>query len=159
VQTLVDEPLTPQNASLVVFKPDNHDAGQDSPLSVNVAGDDRGVVTTEVRLSDPEDREVAQHVERAQMLLRSIKNARPDAGETVNLAYEKKNARRLLADNATLQLDAETRGDKETKQVLDRIEPFLLDIANLGDQPSREEVRSLKERMQKNEIIAALQVY
>jgi Putative zinc-finger len=149
----------PPTLNVVVIQPDNHDAQQDSPLSISVAGGDKGVVTTEARLADPEDKEVAQHVERAQMLLRSVKNARPDAGETVNLAYEKQNARRLLAENATLQLDAETRGDKETRQVLERIEPFLLDIANLGDQPSREEVHSLKERMQKNEIIAALQVY
>lgn len=150
---------TPPALNVVVIEADNQDAQPDSPLSVSVAGEDKGVVTTEARLADPEDKEVARHVERAQMLLRSIKNARPDAGETVNLAYEKQNARRLLAENATLQLDAETRGDRKTKQVLDRIEPFLLDIANLGDQPSREEVRSIKERVEKNEIIAALQVY
>jgi hypothetical protein len=150
---------TPPALNVVVIQPDNRDAQPDSPLSVSVAGEDKGVVTTEARLADPEDKEVAQHVERAQMLLRSIKNARPEAGETINLAYEKQNARRLLAENATLQLDAETRGDRETKQVLDRIEPFLLDIANLGDRPSREEVRSIKERVEKNEIIAALQVY
>ena len=46
-----------------------------------------------------------------------------------------------------------------TKQVLDTIEPFLLDIANMRDQPSREEVRSLRERVKKTEIIASLQVY
>jgi hypothetical protein len=116
-------------------------------------------VMTEARQADPADKEVAQHVERTQMLLRAFKNARPAEGDTVDVAYEKNNARKLLAENATLQLDAETRGDKDTQQVLDRIEPFLLDIANLRDQPSREEVRSIKERMQKNEIIAALQVY
>jgi hypothetical protein len=116
-------------------------------------------VTTEARIADPEEKEVARHVERAQMLLRSVKNARPAEGGSVNLAYEKTSARKLLAENATLQLDADVRGDKETRQVLDRIEPFLLDIANLGERPSREEVRSLKERVEKNEIIAALQVY
>jgi hypothetical protein len=160
VRALIDEPLTPPpSGNVVVFKPDNHDARQDSPLLVNVLSDDKGVVTAEARLADPEDKEVAQHVERAQMLLRSFKNARPAEGDTVDVAYEKSHARKLLAENATLQLDAETRGDKDTQQVLDRIEPFLLDIANLRDQPSREEVRSIKERMQKNEIIAALQVY
>jgi len=126
---------------------------------VNVASGDKGVVTEEARLADPEDKEVARHVENAQMLLRSFKNARPAEGDTVNVAYEKSHARKLLAENATLQLDAETRGDKDTQQVLDQIEPFLLDIANLRDQPSREEVHSIKERMRKNEIIAALQVY
>ena len=159
MMTLINEPLTPPpTGNVVVIKADDHDAGQDSPLSVSVASGDKGVVASPPP-GDPEDREVAQHVERAQMLLRSIKNARPAEGDTVNLAYEKKNARRLLAENATLQFDAETRGDKDTKQVLDQIEPFLLDIANLGDQPTREEVRSIKDRMQKNEIIAALQVY
>jgi hypothetical protein len=93
------------------------------------------------------------------MLLRSIKNARSEGGDTFNVAYEKKLSRRLLGENATLQLDAETRGDRETKQVLDRIEPYLLDIANMHDNASREEVRSVKERIDRKEIIAALQVY
>lgn len=108
---------------------------------------------------DPAQKELARHVEQAQMLLRSIKNARASDDGTVNVAYEKKLSRRLLAENATLQLDAETRGDSDGKQVLDRIEPFLLDIANLSDRPSREEVHSVKERMKQNEIIASLQVY
>jgi len=159
VMALINEPLTPTSRNVVVIKADDQDAKQDAALLVNVAGGERDIVTASAGLADPEDAEVAQHVERAQMLMRSIKNARPAEGDTVNLAYEKNKARRLLAENATLQLDAETRGDKDTKQVLDRIEPFLLDIANLGDQPSRKEVRSIKERMQKNEIIAALQVY
>jgi hypothetical protein len=108
---------------------------------------------------DPSQKELARHVERAQMLLRSIKNARAADDGTVNVSYEKKLSRRLLAENATLQLDAETRGDSDGKQVLDRIEPFLLDIANLSDRPSREEVHSVKQRMKQNEIIASLQVY
>jgi len=45
------------------------------------------------------------------------------------------------------------------KQVLDRIEPFLLEIANMGEKPSREEVRSIGERVRQNEIVAALEVY
>jgi hypothetical protein len=160
VMTLINEPLTPSPAgNVVVIKADEHDAVQDSPLAVSVASGDKGVVASSSASPDPEDTEMAQHIERAQVLLRSFKNARPAEGDTVNVAYEKSHARKLLAENATLQLDAETRGDKDTKRVLDRIEPFLLDIANLGDQPTREEVRSIKERMQKNEIIAALQVY
>jgi hypothetical protein len=108
---------------------------------------------------DASEKEVARHVEQAQMLLRSIKNARAEPGDTFNVAYEKNLSRRLLGDNATLQLDAETRGDSETRQVLDRIEPYLLDIANMHDNASREEVRSLRERIDRKEIIAALQVY
>jgi hypothetical protein len=147
------------NSGIVVIKSDDHETGQDLPVFVNTAGADRGVVTADARLADPGDKEVARHVEKAQMLLRSFKNARPAEGDTVNVAYEKTLSRKLLSENATLQLDAETRGDKDTEQVLDQLEPFLLDIANLRDRPSREEVRSIRERMRKNEIIAALQVY
>ena len=76
-----------------------------------------------------------------------------------DIAYEKGLSRTLLAENSTLQLEAEVKGDKETKQVLDQIQPFLLEIANMGEKPSREEVRSLRERVRKNEIVAALEVY
>lgn len=132
---------------------------EDSPAFVKVGGEGVDVVTMNAQLLDPEEKEIARHVEQAQMLLRSIKNARPEGGDTFNVAYEKKLSRRLLDENATLQLDAETRGDKDTKQVLDKIEPYLLDIANMHDNASRDEVRSVKERIDRKEIIAALQVY
>jgi hypothetical protein len=132
---------------------------EDSPSYVNVGGGDVAVVNASAQVLDPEQKQVARHVEQAQMLLRSIKNARAEGGDTFDVAYEKKLSRRLLGDNVTLQLDAETRGDKETKQVLDRIEPYLLDIANMHDNASREEVRSIRERIDRKEIIAALQVY
>lgn len=149
------------DAGLVKIKYDPHETrAEDSPAFVKVGGDDNsGVVTTSAQLLDPSEKEVARHVEQAQMLLRSIKNARADGGDTFNVAYERKLSRRLLGDNATLQLDAETRGDRETKQVLDSIEPYLLDIANMHDNASREEVRSIRERIDRKEIIAALQVY
>lgn len=132
---------------------------EDSPSYVTVGGSDVPVVKASAQVLDPEQKEVARHVEQAQMLLRSIKNARSEGGDTFNVAYEKQLSRRLLGDNVTLQLDAETRGDNDTKQVLDRIEPYLLDIANMHDNASREEVRSIRERIDRKEIIAALQVY
>ena len=126
---------------------------------VNTAAPSSDAPAAEARLLDPEQKDVARHVERAQMLLRSIKNASAaDAGDA-DVAYEKDLSQKLLAENATLQLEAEVKGDKETKQVLDSIEPFLLEIANMGDKPSREEVRSIGERVKQNEIVAALEVY
>lgn len=149
-----------QEAGLVNIKYDEREPRpEDSPTYVNVGGSDVAVVNTPAQVLDPGQKEVARHMEQAQMLLRSIKNARAEGGDTVNVAYEKQLSRRLLGDNVTLQLDAETRGDKDTKQVLDRIEPYLLDIANMHDNASREEVRSIRERIDRKEIIAALQVY
>lgn len=158
VETLLAESSAPKTTgSIVVIRPDEH-AAEDSALFVNTSASDT-VVGREAPLLDPGQKDVARHVEQTQMLLRSIKNARPASDNSVDIAYEKNLSRRLLADNVTLQLDAEVRGDKDTKQVLDQIEPFLLDIANMREKASREDVRSIRERVTKNEIIAALQVY
>lgn len=156
---LAAQSASAQEAGLVNIKDESEPRSEDSPTNVAVGGSDVPVVTVSTRVLEPEQKEVARHVEQAQMLLRSIKNARAEGGDTFNVAYEKQLSRKLLGDNVTLQLDAETRGDKETKQVLDRIEPYLLDIANMHDKASREEVRSLRERIDNKEIIAALQVY
>lgn len=164
VDELLRDPAAPKaNSNTVVIRPDEHAADADDSILVNASlasASAVSVVTSDTRLLDPEEKDVARHVEQTQMLLRSFKNVRPsDDTNTVNVAYERNLSRKLLAENATLKLDAETRGDKDTRQVLDSIEPFLLDIANLREQPSREEVRSIKERVTKNDIIAALQVY
>ncbi|HEV7891700.1 MAG TPA: anti-sigma factor [Pyrinomonadaceae bacterium] len=157
---LATQSASAQDAGLVNIKYDEREPRpEDSPSYVNVGRGDVAVVNASAQVLDPEQKEMARHVEQAQMLLRSIKNARAEGGDTVNVAYEKQLSRKLLGNNATLQLDAETRGDKETKQVLDRIEPYLLDIANMHDNASREEVRSIRERIDRKEIIAALQVY
>jgi putative zinc finger protein len=158
----VDELLAgtsaPKASPIVQFGPDEHTPTDNTDaLLVETAAPRREVARTEAPLLDPEQKDVARHIERAQMLLRSIKNVRAsDAGD---IAYEKNLSRKLLAENATLQLEAEVKGDKETKQVLDRIEPFLLEIANMGEKPSTEEVRSIRERVRQNEIVAALEVY
>lgn len=157
---LATQSASAQDAGLVDIKNDEPEPRpEDSPSHVTVGGSDVAVVTESAQVLEPEQKEVARHVEQAQMLLLSIKNARAEGGDTFDVAYERKLSRKLLGDNVTLQLDAETRGDKETKQVLDRIEPYLLDIANMHDNASREEVRSLRERIDRKEIIAALQVY
>ena len=109
-------------------------------------------------LLDPEDEAVARHVERAQVLLRSFKNTRAAEGEG-DLAYERELSRKLLEENISLQLDADADGNKKAKKVLSQLEPYLTDISNLRDRPEREQLRSIKERMQKQEIIAALHVY
>jgi hypothetical protein len=160
VDRLIDEPLVRPAGGIIFISADDHARPEGDPSLVETARRDSGAVVTDARLPDTGGKELARHVEQAQMLLRSFKNARPsDDGRTINVAYEKSLSRKLLAENSTLQLDAETRYDRDTKQVLDRIEPYLLDIANMRDNPSREEVRSISERIDRKEIIAALQVY
>ena len=41
---------------------------------------------------------------------------------------------------------------------LSSLEPFLIDIANLPDKPSSGELGGIRERLQRKELIAALQI-
>jgi hypothetical protein len=103
------------------------------------------------------DPDTARHIERAQGLLRSFRNS--EGGAAFDLAYERQSARQLLAKNVLLRRAAEARGNLPVSDLLGSLEPFLLDIANLADAPVPDDVRTIKARMEKKEIITALQVY
>ncbi len=102
---------------------------------------------------------IMKHFERAQMLLRSFRNAPATEEVNFDLAYEKKRARHLLYQTVVLRREAETRGDWPMEEVLSNLEPLLLDIANLPNRPTTDDVMPIKERMQKQEIVAKLQLY
>ncbi|MCI0485159.1 MAG: hypothetical protein L0229_00890 [Blastocatellia bacterium] len=106
------------------------------------------------------DVETARHIERAQMLLRSFGNIRDSEGDTgFDISYEKRRSRELLDKNVTLRRDAEMKGNLPVEELLVGLEPYLLDIANLPLVPAPEDVRAIKDRLEKREIVATLQVY
>jgi hypothetical protein len=125
------------------------EVSQDNLVAVNSALQEMSPGTPMV--ADP-----ATHLENAQLLLRSFRNARE--GETVNLAYEKRQARKLVYDNILLRREAEAKGNLPVEEALNSLEPLLLDIANLPAKASRGEVQTIRERIQKQEIIATLQI-
>jgi hypothetical protein len=119
-------------------------------------------MTSEVAVASPitnpfVDAETARHIERAQALLRSFRNTEESA--EFDLSYERQSSERLLAKNVLLRRDAEARGNLPVQDVLSSLEPFLIDIAHLPDAPTRDDVRAIQTRMEKKEIITALQVY
>jgi hypothetical protein len=157
---LADASAQSPGSNFVLITPDGHAAPHDDTAAfLNASAATGARVAADAPAAEAVEEDVARHVERAQMLLRTIKNVRASEVGAADIAYEKNLSRKLLTENATLKLEAEVKGDKDTRKVLDQIEPFLLDIANMDDQPSREEVRSLRERVRKNEIVAALEVY
>lgn len=110
--------------------------------------------------SDIEDQETAEHVQQAQNLLKSIRNLQlSDSDDEIDVTYEKQTSRRLLNENVVLRRDAEMAGKFPAKTLLSSLEPFLLDIANLPDKTTSGELRQIKDRVQKTEIVAALQSY
>jgi len=125
-----------------------------------VAADQSDVLFSDVAYSAVEERDTQQHIEQAQNLLRSVRNIEISEDDTeIDVSYEKALSRRLLNENIVLRRDAEMSGKFPAKTLLSELEPFLIDIANLPDNPAPDDLRVLKERVLKTEIGAALRGY
>lgn len=122
--------------------------------------DNPGVLSTDLGYLDIDEQDTAKHIEQTENLLRSIRNfPLSDTDDEVDVSYDKALSRRLLIENVVLRREAEMKAKFPTKTLLADLEPFLIDIANLPDQAKPEEVRAIKERVQKTEIVAALLDY
>lgn len=121
--------------------------------------DDPGVLFTEAAYTDLEDKDTASHLDQAQKLLVSFRSLPSDDDQDVDVSYEKSESRRLLNENVVLRRDAEMAGKFPTKAVLGSLEPFLIDIANLPDRAPASDVRQIKDRVQRTEIVAELRSY
>lgn len=100
--------------------------------------------------------ETTKHLEQTQQLLRSIRNAE---GETVDWVYDVQISRELLNRNRLLRRRAAQREDAFAERMLVQVEPILLDIANLAEQPEPDEIDSLKTMIREQSIITELQLY
>jgi hypothetical protein len=133
-----------------------------SPLVEAVADRDQSLTGTRRSAQEPAgnfDFEIARHAERAELLLRSFRNVRlPAQARVLDVSYEKESARKLLYQNIALRRDASERGDQPTAELLNKLEPILLDIANLPGRAGTRDVRAVEEHMERQEIVATLQV-
>lgn len=122
--------------------------------------DNPGVLSSEIAYLDLDDQDTANHFEQSQNLLRSIRNVTvPDGDEEIDVTYDKALSQRLLNENVVLRREAEMKAKFPTKTLLADLEPLLIDIANLPDHARPDEVRAIKERVDKTEIVAALIEY
>ena len=118
------------------------------------------VLFTDAAYTDVEDRDTATHLQQAQDLLVSIRNIQfSDDDQEVDVSYEKAEPRRLLNENVVLRRDAEMFGKFPAKSMPGSLEPFLIDIANLPEKATPSDVRQIKDRVQKTEIVAELRGY
>ena len=129
------------------------------PTTNHVKLDHSDVLSSDLGYLDIDERETALHIEQTENLLRSIRNVPLTDDEDIDVTYDKALSRRLLNENVVLRREAEMKAKFPTKTLLADLEPFLIDIANLPDHARPEDVRAIKERVQKTEIVAALVEY
>jgi hypothetical protein len=130
------------------------------PVVTQPTADQSDVLSSDLAYLDVDEQDTALHIEQSKILLRSIKNVQiSDTDDEIDVTYDKALSRRLLNENVVLRRDAEMKAKFPTKTLLADLEPFLIDIANLPDRARPEDVRVIKERVQKTEIVAALLDY
>jgi hypothetical protein len=101
----------------------------------------------------------ARHVEQASLLLRAFRNARPDDEDAAgDLSYAKRRARQLFYQNIVLRREAASEGNVQLASLLDSLEPILIDIANLPDAPHADDLRAIRERIGRKNLVALLEV-
>jgi anti-sigma factor RsiW len=108
--------------------------------------------------ADPSQR-IGRHAERVERLLRSFRNApMTGADTTLEVADARRLSKRLLYNNIALRREAASAGDLPVEGLLDSVEPILIDISNLPNAPTPAAVGSIKERIQRRQLVGILQV-
>jgi hypothetical protein len=111
-----------------------------------------------VRAADTETM-TAIHFQKSELLLRSFRNMRSkNANTSGELNYEKRLAQQLVYQNMMLRKEADASGDAQVAALLESLEPILLDIAHLPARPAANQVRVIKDRVERKNIVALLQV-
>ena len=124
-----------------------------------VALDSNNAVTAGIGRLLSAESPTAQHLEQSELLLRTFRNLRlsPQSGRD-DLGYERRRAQQLFYQNVLLRREADAAGDVQVATLLESLEPILLDIANLPERAGREDVRAIKERVERQNLVALLQI-
>ncbi len=107
---------------------------------------------------------VGDHLDRAQTMLLEISNAEPDGtgneakGGEVDISQEQGRAESLLADNRIYRQTAEHSGDSTVANVLDELEPVLMDIVHSPSKVSGGELAELQKRINEQGLLLKVRV-
>ncbi|HEV3218154.1 MAG TPA: hypothetical protein VGZ48_00175 [Candidatus Acidoferrales bacterium] len=107
---------------------------------------------------------VGDHLDRAQTVLLEISNAETDGtgkgarrGE-VDISQEQQRAESLLAENRIYRQTAEHTGDNTVANVLDELEPVLMDIVHSPPEVSGAELAELQKRIESQGLLLKVRV-
>lgn len=107
---------------------------------------------------------VSDHLDHAQMVLLELVNAdengssRSAATATVNMQTEQARAQKLLASNRLYEQTAQQTGDVEIQNILNALEPVLLEIAHSPDEMSSQQFQQIQDRIRNAGILFKVRV-
>jgi hypothetical protein len=103
--------------------------------------------------------ENSRHLEQSELLLREFRNIRFDKeGMSPDVSHERRRAQKLVYQNMLLRREADAAGNIEVATLLSSLEPILLDISHLSRKPRTEEVRVIRERVERQSLVPLLQI-
>lgn len=107
---------------------------------------------------------VSDHLDHAQMVLLELVNAdenpstRGSAPTTINMQTEQARAQKLLASNRLYEQTAQQTGDLEIENILNALEPVLLEIAHSPDEISSQQFEQIQDRIRNAGILFKVRV-
>lgn len=99
---------------------------------------------------------VGDHLERSQMVLVELLNARP--GESMDISSQQKLAEDLVSENRLYRQAARRDRDASVANLLDELERVLVDIAHEPSKLSGPELASVKQRIEAQGIVFKVRV-
>lgn len=105
---------------------------------------------------------VSDHLDHAQMVLLELVNADENQSgaerATVRMQTEQARAEKLLVSNRLYEQTARQAGDLEIENILNALEPVLLEIAHSPDEISSQQFQQIQERIRSAGILFKVQV-
>lgn len=102
---------------------------------------------------------VGDHLDRTQMVLLEIANAEDSAsGGPVDISGEQKRAQELVESNRLYRQTAAHSGDRAVANLLDELEPVLMEIAHSPDEMSQSDLDSLRKRIEARGLLFKVRV-
>jgi len=107
---------------------------------------------------------VGDHLDKAQSVLLEISNAEPEGPggearhEDVDISQDQHRAESLLAANRIYRQTAEHSGDSAVANVLDELEPVLLDIVHSPSKVSAADLEELQKRIESQGLLLKVRV-
>lgn len=99
---------------------------------------------------------LGDHLERSQMVLMEIANARP--GDKIDMRLARQRAQDLVSENRLYRQTAVLAGNSEFNGLLDELERVLTDIANGPSQLSSTELEEIQSRIENRGLIFKVRV-